>query len=156
MQPLEVTGRFLGLRYDVERAGGGIDHGRSGDSDYRVDVAGFTGIGRRNGRDTCSEEALLPVLDARARIRVEGIDAVVHGGHENDVVRAPLYRGVRDIERLGIDLAVHGAREQLPERRISHLRGCQNKLPAVLSGPLCVVALSENAGEACLRATAAG
>src|SRR5437899_11881104 len=154
MQPLEVSGRtygaprpdrFPGLSGNVGRARGGIDYRGSRDSDLRVDVAGLTGIGRRSSRDARPEEALRPVLDARLRIGVEGIDAVVLGGDQNDVVRAGRYRGVRDIERLRIDLGVHGAREQLAEGRTGHRGGGQGKLPAVLSGPLRVVALRENA-----------
>src|SRR5258708_8761846 len=155
MQPLEVTGRFLGLRDDVERAGCGVHHGSSRDSDYGVDVAGFTGIGRRNRRDACPEEALLPVLDARVCIGVTSIDTVVHVGDQHDIVRAGRYREVRNVERLAVDLAVHGACEQLAEGRTGHRAGRQGNLLAVLSGPLRVVALRENTGEACGRASAA-
>jgi len=30
-------------------------------------------------------------------------DTVVHGGYENNIVRAARYREVRDVERLGIN-----------------------------------------------------
>jgi len=71
------------------------------------------------------------VLDTRARIGVKGIDTVVLGGDQNDIVRAGRYREVRHIERLGIDLAVDGAREQLAEGRTAHRARCQGKLLAV-------------------------
>src|SRR5439155_19251497 len=116
------------------------------DSDYRVDVADFAGIARRNGRDARPEEGLLPVLDTRACIRVKGIDAVVLGGDQNDVVRAPLYQEVRDIERLGIDLAVHGAREKLAKCRRSHVGRSQYGFIRILTGPEVVVVMREHSG----------
>src|SRR5205807_9613045 len=139
-------GRFLGFCDDIERAGGGIDHRRSRDSDLRVDVAGFSGVTGGYGGDARPEEALLPVLDTRPCIGVKSEDTVVLGGYENNIVRAARYREVRDVERLGIDLAVHGAREQLAEGRRSHVGRSQYGFIRILTGPEVVVAMREHSG----------
>jgi hypothetical protein len=65
-------------------------------------------------------------------VGVEGVHAVVLGGHVHHVVRRPLDAHILHIKRLGIDLAVHRAPEQLAKAARVHVRRVQHALAQVL------------------------
>ena len=105
-----------------------------------------------DGRDAVRrvDEAVLPehavVPRARGRVvGVEGVDAVVLGGHEQDVVDlAVAHAHLADLQGLGIDLAVDRVAEELPEaRRVDVLRR-QRRLVQVGAGPGSVVVIRED------------
>ena len=58
----------------------------------------------------------MPIRDARAGVRVERINCVVHGGHHNNVVFRPANGDVRDPEWLRINGSIGLAGEQFAER----------------------------------------
>ena len=83
---------------------------------------------------------------ARGRVvGVEGIDAVVLGGHDQDVVdRAVAHGHLADLQGLGIDLAVDRVMEEPPEaRRVDVLRR-QRRLVQVGAGYGIVVVIRED------------
>ena len=109
--------RLLGLRFDVQRLGARVDDGRRRDADFRGDVvsrlpAADVRILPRHRGDARPEEAPLPQHGARRGVGVEGIDLIALGGHEDHIVNGAADRQIRDIQRLGVDIAGHGTREQ--------------------------------------------
>ena len=104
----------------IKRPGNGIDDGSAGDSDFRIDISVAAGNERvgAGGRDGYFaggaavggvDEVGVPELDAGSAVGVEGVDAVVLGGDEDDVL---LDRGdgeIGDPEWLRIDDAIDGA-----------------------------------------------
>src|SRR5262249_31552301 len=135
---------------DVERLRGPVDDGRAGDAENRVDV-GDLDVLEGDGRDAVRrvDEAVLPedavVPRARGRVvGVEGVDAVVLRGHEQDVVDLSAYAQVADHQRLGIDLAVDRVAEEPAEaRRVDVLRR-QRRLVQIGPGPGRIVVVRED------------
>ena len=81
----------------------------------------------------------------RGTVGVKGIDAVVFRGHENHVVDGAVGHGqALHVERLGVDLAVHGIAEQLAERAGVHVRRGQDGFLQILSRVLVVIVTSQN------------
>src|SRR5712664_2616112 len=78
---------FFGLGLDIDGAGRRINDRRRSDADFREYVVGGnrTGIIPRHGSDSGREEASLPELEARRRIGVEGVDAIVISSNEYNV-----------------------------------------------------------------------
>ena len=79
-------------------------------------------VGLRNRRDAVRRvgEAVDPErrgVGALIAVGIEGVDRVVLGGHEDDVVRDAVDRQVRHVQRLGVDVAVDRLREELAEVR---------------------------------------
>src|SRR5262249_38960832 len=102
VEPLHVVGGagddLLGLDHDVHRVGGAVDDRRPGDADLGHDVAGNdVGLGDRGDPVGRVDEGALPEL--AAAVAVEGVDAVVLGGREDDVVRAAVDGQVGHVQR---------------------------------------------------------
>jgi hypothetical protein len=116
MQSLDVSrrgaGDLFGLGDDVEGIGGRVDDRCAGDADFWCDV-GCADVAVRDGCDTLGgvDERVFPEVALRGVIPfgVEGVNAVMLGGDEEDVVR-PLAgdRDARLEQRLGVDVAVGG------------------------------------------------
>ncbi len=80
-------------------------------------------------------------------VGVEGIDRVVLGGDNHDVVWPGTGAGhaqAADVERLGIDLAVYRVAGDLAEGRGVHVGGCQGRLIEVGAGAELVVVVGED------------
>ena len=116
MQALEVAAALFGLGHHEKTSARRINYRSPGDSDLVLDVAGLLSVRWRNRRHASAKKALFPILYAGLSVGVEGVDAVVLGGDEDDVVRAAGDREIRHIERLGVDFAIHGAGEEFSER----------------------------------------
>src|SRR5579885_2192431 len=85
-----------------------------------------------------SDETVMPErrgVPSGTGIRVECVDAIVLGGHENNIVDA-LTRNTHQghVERLSIDLPVHRAREDLAEPGRIHVGKSQDGFLQVLPG----------------------
>jgi len=105
-----VTAAIFRFGADVEGIGGRIDDGSGGDADFGNEVAGFTGVGVRDGGFTGKEHGGFPKLLTRTGVGVEGIDEVAFGGDKDDVVFLAVGHGeVGNIERLSVDVARNGA-----------------------------------------------
>src|SRR5581483_3626826 len=124
VQPLKeigyAAGDLPGLGDQIHRSGSDIDDRCSGDADLRQDVGGADIIRARRGDASAGvDEASLPKrhgVAPRIAVGVESIDAVVFGNDKDHVVNALVgYGDVRNIERLRINVAVHGVREKLAE-----------------------------------------
>ena len=120
VQSKVLTVGIQGLRDDVDRARGEIDHRRAEDSDLGNDVVAIVDEGVRHRRP----EADLPVgRGCRGIVGVECVHSVVHRRGEDEIARPA--RGdldARNVERLRVELAVDLAREDQAERRWIHVR----------------------------------
>ena len=67
------------------------------------------------------------VPQSGAGVRVEGVHRVALGRDEDDVVQPRLHRQLREIQRLRIDLAVHGQRAPQSERCRGDIREGQSR-----------------------------
>ncbi len=77
-------------------------------------------------------------------IGVKGVKAVVLGGDVEHIMDALGYGQGRNVERLGVHLAVHGDRRQFAERRLLHICRGQGGLLQILTGAGVVVMPSED------------
>ena len=140
-------GDRLGLGGDVERAGGRVDNGRAGDADLGGQVT-LPGLSRRDGGDALRrvDEAIVPERGA-GFVGVEGVDTVVLGGDEDDVVNSLARdRHASHVEGLGVDRAVDRVGELHAEVRRVDVRRVQDRLIEVLAGPRVIVVISEDVG----------
>jgi hypothetical protein len=149
MQPEDVVdpvaGYLLGLGVQVEGIRAGIDHGGSRYANRRRDAAVPPDVAagdRGNDRSGPSgEETILPKHGSV--VRVDGVKAVLFGGHENDVVLA-LARphgdvDVGNVKRLGVDLAIHRSRADLAERRGRDVGRRKERFVQILAGAAIVI-----------------
>jgi len=79
-------------------------------------------------------------------ICVKCVYAVVFRRHEDNVMRLPSDRETGKVKRLGIDLAIHRLREQLPELGRVHVRSSQNSFLEILSSTANIVVICCDAG----------
>ena len=162
MQPLEEYRRRRArddrLADDVERTACRVNHGSSRDAYFGVDVAESvadkgSASRRRHRRLTRGspvggiQKVCMPEHGARVCVRVEGVDAVVLRGSENDVALRGVERQIRQPERLDIHSPINGTGEELAEHRGLDERGRQRKLLKVLPGARKVVVPGEDARE---------
>ncbi len=75
---------------------------------------------------SAGEDRGLPYL--LAAIGVEGVDAVVFGGHIQDVAQLASGRHVGQIKRLGVDQAIHGIEADLAKLSGVYIAQRQNDL----------------------------
>ena len=123
-----VVRLLLLLADDVDRLRSQVDDGRCRDAVRRPDAVVLDVLGG-DGRDALRrvDEAVLPedavVLRARGRVvGVEGVDAVVLRGHDQDVVDlAVVHAHLADHQGLGIDVAVDLVAKELSEARRVHV-----------------------------------
>ena len=124
MQALNVVAAFQGGANEVHGVCGRINDRRSRDPNKRIDVGGAqVAVGDCGRAAGCAvgrvEKRDLPEwsgVGAAVVVGVEGVDAVVFGSDEDDVVGAFAGdRDVRHVERLSVDLRVHGLREKFAE-----------------------------------------
>src|SRR5258706_7890896 len=118
MQTLDKgAAEFLGARDQVNGSGGGINDRSADDAHVSAEVPVIAATGARHVRigrrhTICVQKTHLPVRGNDGWIvRIEGIEAVVDGGDDNNVVSS--FAGdsdVRRYQRLGINLVVHRAR----------------------------------------------
>src|SRR5262249_16875203 len=138
VQPLHVVGGaaddLLGLDHDVHRVGAAVDDRRPGDADLGHDVAGDNvGLGDRGDAVGRVDETALP--ERAAAVAVEGVDAVVLRGREDDVVRALAGDGqVGHVQRLRVGVAVDRVVEQVAEVGRVDVGGGQDRLVRVRPG----------------------
>ena len=149
MEALDVSGTFFCFADDVHRVRGEIDGGSAGDTDFGNDVGGgkvAVGNGGGTGRRTVSgiEKSDLPKRRAGG-VGVECVDAVVFGGHEDDVVSAfARYGQALDVEGLSIDAAVNGIGEELTEISGSDIGRSKDRFVGIGTGAEIVVVLCED------------
>src|SRR5262249_20344220 len=142
-----VAADLLGLGGDVEGVGGVVDDRGAGDADLGHDVvAADVAVGHGGDAVGGVDEAALPVHAAALAgaaggpVGVEGVDAVVLRGGEDDVARAAAGDGqVGLVERLGVDVAVHGVAVQLAEVAGVDVGGGEHLLARVMAGEEIVV-----------------
>src|SRR5260370_9851087 len=84
-------------------------------------------------------------MDTRRRVGVEGVDAVGLRGYEDHVVRCRADQEISHVERLGVELAIHRAREELREARRIYIRSRQRVLLQVLTRARSVIVMHEHA-----------
>jgi hypothetical protein len=84
-------------------------------------------------------------------VGVEGIYAVIFGGDEHDVVpgaslrRSSTHGYAGQVQRLSVDVAVHGMREELSELTKINVRESEDGLSGVRAGTRNVVVLCNHA-----------
>ena len=159
---------FLGGDNQVNDVGRRVDDWSSGDADGgrnigRVDVAAGHGNDRGGPQRVVhvaagvagSQEAALPEYVAAADVGVDGIEGVVFGGDEDDVVDAGRPAGRVDAvgdghagihQRLGVNLAVHRRGEQLPKRPRLHIGRRQLHFRGVDARTRQIVVIGQNVG----------
>src|SRR5438046_2422858 len=129
VEALEKRGRICNGRLadDVECVGAEIDDRRAGDTGFGSDIAKTsayeapgTGCHRsftRRAAMSRVDEIGMPERRARIRIavRIERVNAIVLCGDDDDVVYGGADGKVGNPQRLGVDGAVHAAREELAE-----------------------------------------
>src|SRR6267378_1522157 len=127
------------LADDVERVGAGIDDRRTGDTGFRSDIAKTSayqarGTGRHRSftrRAAMGRVDQIGMPERRARIciavRIERVNAIVLCGDDDDVVHGGANGEVGNPKWLGVDSAVHGAREELAEGGGLDVGSCQRK-----------------------------
>ena len=76
---------------------------------------------------------------------IEGIYAVMFGRNEHHIVRLPADRHVGKIERLRVDVSVHGLREEFAKLRGVYIGRSQDGLIEILPSSRNVVAPGGNA-----------
>src|SRR5262249_46543313 len=129
---------LLGLDHDVHGVGRAVNDRRPGDADLGHDVAGNdVRLGDRGDAVGRVDETALPELPAA--VAVEGVDAVVLGGGEDDVVRAAADRQVGHVQGLGVGVAVDGVVEEVAEVGRVDVGGRQDRLLRVGPGQQAVV-----------------
>src|SRR5262249_9063559 len=124
----------------------------AGDADLGHDVRGDDVLGGGDGGDpgrrvneTALPEQAVVGRAAGPGVGVEGVDAVVLGGGEDDVERALAGDGeVGLVERLGVDVAVRRITEQLAEVGRVDVGGRQHRLLRVGPGDQPVVVGAEH------------
>ena len=149
METLDVGRAFFCLADDVHRVGREIDDRSAGDADFRDDVGGGeVTVGNSGGAGRCAvrgvEKSDLPERSAGG-VRVEGVDAVMFGGDEDDVVGA--FAGDGDtlhIKGLCIDAAVNRIGEELAEIRGGDVGGSEDGFVGVGTGAQVVVVLRDD------------
>jgi hypothetical protein len=153
VQPMDIIGGraadFLRSCHHVKGHGGGIDHGRAGDAEWRI-ITAQTDIAAGHGRHAGGriDETNLPKgrgIAAGVAVGVEGKNAVVFGGGEDNVVRAFVGNSHRGhIKRLGINLAIDGAEEQQAESVGVDVSDGEIGLADVLACPRHIVVISQH------------
>ena len=146
-------GAFLScLGHNVERAGLWIDNRCAGNPDLVLDVPSIARLRRRDRRDfprqlhiTLVDELALPVDVAGTAIGINGINAIVLGGDEHDVVRSPGDRKVCNIQGLRVYRPIDCAGEEFAKCRRSDRGRSQGIFEAILPGALSVVAPGKDA-----------
>src|SRR5581483_7656741 len=111
----------------------GDDRGGS-NPDLGADLIAATVVGRRFAR---FESPYMP--NRSAGVSIEDVHAVMFGGHDEQIVSACRGGDRRKIQRLRVDLAVHGDGEQLPEGSEVYVRGGENRLFHVPTARVVVV-----------------
>lgn len=149
MEPLDVSRAFFCLADDVHSVGGEVDGGSTSDADFGDDVCGGkVAVGNSSspgGRAVSGiEKSDLPERSAGS-VRVEGIDAVVFGGDEDDVVSALAGDGeTLNVKRLSVDAAVNGIGEEFAEICGGDVRRSEDGFVGVGAGTQIVVVLRED------------
>src|SRR5262249_30287912 len=128
---------------DVHGVGAGVYDRRPGDADLGDDVAGNDiGLGDRGDPVGRVDEGALPEL--AAAVAVEGVDAVVLGGREDDGVRAAADGQVGHVQGLRVGVAVDGVVEEVAEISRVDVGGRKDRLLRVGSGEQAVVMSAED------------
>jgi len=118
VKALDVSSAFFCFADDVHRVGREVDDRSAGDADFRDDVGrGEITIGNSGGAGGRAvrgvQKSDLPEGSASG-VRVEGVDAVMFGGYEGDVVGA--FAGDDEtlhVKGLRVDAAVNRIGEEL-------------------------------------------
>ena len=120
MQAMKEVAAFFGFRHQIHGVRGKINRGRPRDPDFRNEVATTdVAAGNRSDASARIDETHLPQrsrVGSRIAVCIKRVQAVVLGRHIDNVVR-PLARDAHtgNIERLSIDVSVHGLTEELAE-----------------------------------------
>ena len=149
MKALDVGGAFFCFADDVHRVGREVDGRSTGDADFGDDVGcrevtvwNSGGAGGRAVRGV--EKSDLPERSASG-VCVEGVDAVMFGGYERDVVGA--FAGDGDalhVKGLRVDAAVNRIGEELAEIRRGNVGGSENGFAGVGAGAKIVAVLRDD------------
>src|SRR6266481_4033113 len=147
------------LADDVERVGDGIDDRRAGDTGFGSDIAKAsayqapgTGCHRsftRRAAMSRVDQIGTPERCARIRIavRIECVNAIVLCGDDNDVVHSGANGEVGDPQWLGVDGAIHAAREELAEGGSLDAGSCQREFVRVSAVAREIVVIGGDARE---------
>ena len=143
VQALDVLGGAAGLRFceDVDRATGAAHNGRTDDADVWLDVYGLD-IEIRPPSLARSEQRPTPEVSRGwvLAVRVEGIDVILRGGDDQDIVKFSVAHLVlAEVERLRIDVADDGKTKYLAEVRGVHIRRREDGLRRLDPRPRVVV-----------------
>ena len=133
LEELRGSGLGFGLGDDVKGEGGGVDDGCSGDADVGVDVTDVDVLVGDPGL-VGSEKGDSPEVALRGvvAVGVEGVDAVLLGGDEEDVVDGVVGEGEGgEVERLRVDVADDGKAEELAEGGDADVGGSEEGLLAL-------------------------
>ena len=153
MQPVNERAVFEGGGHHVQGAGGGVDYGGAEDAVFRCDVGIDADVGSIGRSGHGRPEVRGPQRSA-GRVRVEGINRVMHGRDKNNVVGTLAGNGdILPVKRLRVNLTVHGQREKFPECRRLNFRWCQN---CFIEIGICPVIIVTSRGNVLLRQHAGG
>ena len=86
-------------------------------------------------------------------VGIEGVDRVVLGGDEGDVVHGAVDRQARHVQRLGVDVAVDRLREEQAEVGRVHIRRRECRLVEVVAREVRIVVVLRDVHAAEQRAT---
>ena len=113
---VQVACRLARAGQHVQRSGLGIDDRSRSDADDGNNEGAVYGIGGDRSDAFGTGEADLPQRRRGIAFGIEGVDGVVFRSDVDDVVRAfPWNLYARDVEGLGVNVAIHSESENLAE-----------------------------------------
>ena len=131
---------FLGSRNHIERFAGSINDGSSGDADDRVHVTNCGVLARHRNNVGRGGEVYLPERVRSRDVCIESIHAVIFGCHEHHIVNPHLcHPQPRPIQRLSINLSIHGIRTLLAKAVEVYIDRGERGFPQVLTGVSVVI-----------------
>jgi hypothetical protein len=143
VEALLEVGAGVGEGDDVEGVAGAVDDGGADDAHVAVDVGAVEGGVVEVGGGA---EVDVPDGSCAGVIGVEGVDAVVDGGDEDEVVGSAVDLDVGGEEGLGVELIVEGELVEEAEVGGVDVGGGEDGLVGIGAGAGVVVVLGEDVG----------
>ena len=144
VKKIRVIAWAAGIGGDIDGSTGAVDRRRAKDADLRFYIRVWTGVAGQIVEVAATDggsEIHFPNGSSGQIVGVQGVDAVVHRGHQQNVHRSSSRDFQRvDEKRLSVDLAIDDAGRQLAELGRIHVvgveevfvRGCVGALVTVI------------------------